>query len=105
MANMNMPDSWANEDSLTDHLASQLVRGRLGLFLGAGISQFYGLPSWSMLLERLCDAVGEPMPDPKDDPIKKAAYLRAEKFVDPQAFKDAVKKALYQGIVLDFAEI
>ena len=105
MANMNMPDSWANEDALIDHLATQLVRGRLGLFLGAGVSQFYGLPSWAVLLERLCDAVGEPKPDPSEDPIKKAAYLRAEKFTDPQSFKAAVKTALYQGITLDFAEI
>lgn len=106
MANMNMPDSWANENALVEHLGGQLAAGRLGLFLGAGVSQFYGLPSWEELIERLCRALGEPVPAKGTSPIKTAGTLKSKHFrSNEDGFKAAVKRALYDGVTLDFAKI
>ncbi|MER9730889.1 SIR2 family protein [Mesorhizobium sp. M0217] len=102
---MNMPDSWQNEDSLVDHLAAQLVAGRLGLFLGAGVSKFFDLPDWKTLVERMSIAAGEGMPPDGFNPIAKAEALRVKHYKTDPAFNAAVKKALYDGVTLDFAMI
>jgi len=83
-----------------------LIGGRLGLFLGAGISLFYGLPSWEILVSRVCESVREDPLASGEDPIKKIAYLRSRYF-DRKVpeFRKAVKEALYRGKTLDFEEI
>lgn len=94
------------ESALVDHLADQLTLGRLGLFLGAGASAFYGLPSWKELLDSLYAGAGLPSLKDTDDLTTKAANLRATKFKgDPTRFKAAVKNALYAGRPRDFALI
>jgi len=105
LSDMHLPDSWQNEQMLIEYLARQLVAGRLGLFLGAGVSQFYGLPSWQTLLERLCAKNGETL-DSGDDLIRKAAYLRSKYYRgEIERFKQDVSDALYEGKTLDFASI
>jgi hypothetical protein len=105
MSDMHLRDSWQNETMLVEYLARQLIAGRLGLFLGAGVSQFYGLPSWETLLERLCAKHSETL-DPRDDLILKAAYLRAQYYRgDVEKFKRDLHDALYEGKTLDFAKI
>lgn len=102
---MNLRDSWENEAMLIEHLGRELVSGRLGLFLGAGVSEFYGLPDWDTLLARLCAKNGEVF-DPKDDAIAKAGYLQAQYYKrDRDRFKADLSDALYEGKVLDFAAI
>ncbi|HEX7855925.1 MAG TPA: SIR2 family protein [Sphingobium sp.] len=105
MANMNMPDAWLNETSLIDHLADQLIQGRLGLFLGAGISGPLDLPNWETLVRRMADGAGEPIAPGAFNPITKAERLRQKFFQTPTALKEATKRALYQGVTLDFARI
>jgi hypothetical protein len=105
MANMNMPDSWQHEPSLISYLADQLLAGRLGLFLGAGISNFFDLPDWKTLVSRMAVAAGEDEPDQGFDPIMKAEALRLRHYPDKDRFKAATKEALYDGRSLDFAAI
>lgn len=105
MSDMHLRDSWQNETMLVAYLARQLIEGRLGLFLGAGVSQFYGLPSWETLLERLCAMHGETL-GPRDSLIDKAAYLRAQFYRgDTEKFKKDLHNALYEGKTLDFSKI
>jgi len=105
MSDMNLKDSWEAESILIDHLARQLTLGRLGLFLGAGVSQFYGLPDWDTLMGRLFAKHGEDYPAGAD-PVAKAGYLRAQFYKgDVEGFKRDLAEALYQGQSLDFAKI
>lgn len=102
---MHLRDSWQDETLLIQYLARQLVAGRLGLFLGAGVSGFYGLPDWDTLMERICAKHGETF-GPGDDAIAKAAYIRAKYYKgDVQRFMADLSGALYDGKTLDFAQI
>lgn len=106
MANMNLADSWNDESLLIEYLSKQLTLGRLAIVLGAGVSQFYGLPSWMDLINRLCDDLGETRINRGDDPILKAEALKTRHFkTDNEGFAAAVKKALYQNICVDFEVI
>ena len=104
--NMNLPDSWSQEDVLVSHLAHELHRGRLGLFLGAGLSAFYGMPQWSELVNRLAARVGAPLMKPGDDPILKVGAIRAKYYANRKAaFLADVREELYRGKVVDFDSI
>src|SRR5688500_1470480 len=98
MPNMHDPDQWRSESALIGHLASELVRGRLGLLLGAGVSTFYGLPDWRTLVNRVCHNLGEPPLSPADDPITRIGGIRVRHFERNEiGYLDAVRAALYQG--------
>lgn len=106
MANMNMPDSWQSRVSLTEHLARQLIRGRLGVFLGAGASASFGLPDWNELMRRVCSSLGEAVPVGDFDPIIKAGAIKAKHFAsDEKGFCSVVKNALYDSVSIDFATV
>lgn len=105
MTDMKLPDSWQDENQLIDYLALQLTRGRLGLFLGAGVSQFYGLPDWGALMTGLAERHDETFKK-GDDPIGKAAYLRSKYYKrDKDGFLGDLREELYKGASLDFARI
>lgn len=105
MTGMNLPDSWQEEAILIDYLARQLTRGRLGLFLGAGVSQFYGLPDWDALLLGLARRNGEAY-SKGTEPIAKAGYLRAKYYKGQKSrFIKDVREELYDGATLDFSRI
>lgn len=50
-------------------LVKQFARGNGVIFVGAGLSQGAGLPSWSELLSPLADSIGLP-PRLRADPLK-----------------------------------
>ncbi|MBS4005884.1 MAG: SIR2 family protein [Afipia sp.] len=103
---MNLPENWKSRDNLIQHLADQLVQGRLGIFLGAGVSSFYGLPEWRELVDRISIACGDSKLDPSDDPIVRVGALRATHFRnDVPGFLSAVKRQLYDNLSLDFEQI
>ncbi len=105
MIDMSMPDRWLVQANVIEHLAEQLVLGRLGLFLGAGVSSAFELPDWKTLVKRLAVSLGEPEPTGEFNPIQKAGALKAKYCGDDATFGNAVKGALYQDMVLDFAKI
>lgn len=103
MDNLNTKEAWAHRDAVVDHLSGQLAKGRLALFLGAGVSAFYGLPDWDTLVARLCAMNGEGVPAKVGDPIDRIEALRIRHYKGraPEFLKD-VWAALYEGVALDF---
>src|SRR5687768_2665030 len=98
---MTQRDEFENSDSLSDYLADQLMRGRVALFLGAGISQPFGLPGWDQLLVQLYALKGE-TPSPGHSPEDLAGHFHFTHFnSDPTGFVAAVREALYQGVTVD----
>lgn len=100
---MNDPAAWTDRSAVVEHLARELVRGRLGLLLGAGVSAPLGLPDWGQLAARVCLAAGEPDTGAADDPISRIGAVRIRKYRDNTArFLQDVRKALYEGVNLNF---
>ena len=101
---MNSRDDWQDPDKVIDHLAHELIAGRLGLCLGAGLSSFYGLPNWPKLVERLCTACAETR-DVEDDVLQVGA-LRAKHYANRKdEFLTLVSGQLYESVTLDFNKI
>lgn len=106
MPNMNLPDTWKNEPTLIEYLGGQLLDGRIGLFLGAGISRDYGLPDWKMLLSDLCVKHGEPPPAKGDNLVTLGGYIRAKYYNNKTpAFLKDVKDILFGPAKVDFARL
>lgn len=106
MANMNDPGTWRDPDALIEHLAGELVKGRLALILGAGVSTFYGLPNWTALVNRIADRCGESPLKAGDDPVIKIGAIRTKLFRDKKDdFLKLVGASLYDGITLNFDAI
>jgi hypothetical protein len=106
MPNMNLHDTWKNEPSLIEYLGGQLLDGRIGLFLGAGVSRDYGLPDWKMLLTDLCVKHGEPPPAKGDNLVTLGGHLRAKYYKNKiSPFLIDVKTSLYGSTRVDFARL
>lgn len=101
MANIALRDTWENQGELADYLARQLNSGSLALFLGAGISQYYGLPAWEGLLRDMFAVHGQPIPD--HDLLRSADQYRVRfRKGDEVGFRDDIKAALYRNFKMDF---
>lgn len=99
---MGTPDDWEDQEKIVDFLASRLKQRRISIFLGAGVSSALRLPKWGELIDGLFKAAGETRPVPSDnirDPEKLA--LSAKYRNNEKLFAEQVRKALYQGFVVD----
>lgn len=106
MAKTIMPlhDDFVDRRKQIDYLANQLVRGRLSLVLGAGISKPFGLPEWQELLDALFSAHGACAP--VTTPERQAEHFRRTYYkADPSGFIDAIRSALYAKVATDFATL
>jgi hypothetical protein len=87
---------------LNDYYSKQLLDGKLALFLGAGVSIDFGLPSWPELLKRLYASKRDTPPKKKTE--KQQADLFKQKYYinDDKGYKEAIRKALYKKADLSF---
>ena len=108
MLDMSSEAHWSNRDSVISHLAIQLARGRLSVFVGAGLSYNVGIPTWDPLLGQLCGEHGMDFPPigypTNPTPLSLAGEIRS-KFSDTSAFLDSVQRNLYLNSKIDFADL
>ncbi|MES2938928.1 MAG: SIR2 family protein [Pseudomonadota bacterium] len=108
LQDMTQEAHWENRSAVVSYLASQLIRGRLSVFLGAGASLAHGLPNWDGLLTALCAEHGIAFPPPgypnDPTPLTLATSIRG-RYRDKEEFKAGVKKVLYKNAKLDFASL
>lgn len=100
-----------NRAKLIDFLGSALRKGRLALFIGAGISQglrkeelvsYSNLPDWKGLLCNLFRQHSETLA-PDANLITAAEQIRVKFYADNvPGWISAVRNALYDGVALDF---
>ena len=103
---MKDPSYWLDEGKLIEYLGGQLLRGRLALLLGAGVSVPFGLPSWECLLTRMSNNVGfGPLPD-KADLLRRAQAIKDKHFSnDEDGFLELTHACLYDGVSVEMASL
>lgn len=84
-----------NDTTLVEHLATQLHYGRVVIFLGAGFSAPFGLPTWNDLLKRLFKAKGKK--PPKGKTVEEQAEIFRSLYYqnNTEKYLSSVKDALY----------
>ncbi len=99
---MSTHADFATDDILRRYLAHQLLRGRVSLVLGAGISLHFGLPAWGNLIERLFESKGA-TPPAKHGVEDQAEYFRHTYYEnEDDKLIDAIHAALYRDVKVDF---
>jgi hypothetical protein len=97
-----------NPELAIEFLAFHLRQGTLGLFLGAGVSNYLKLPNWSAIVSRCSTEVGLPELPPEAPASELCARMQQiEKMKSPsgkaqlgssQEFRDLVHKHLYSEV-------
>jgi len=83
----------ATNQEYIDVLAEELDRGKLVVFVGAGISMGSGLPSWSKLVEKYSDRLN--LGDRKED----KEYTSEEMLIIPEIFHEKFGKIKYYEVL------
>jgi hypothetical protein len=99
---MAQAHSWETSETLQKFLAEQLLRGRLALVLGAGISVPFGLPDWDALITRMYKLVGDTPPLGLTPPKAAEFFLIKHCGDDKVKYHDYVTEALYDKVDINF---
>lgn len=78
-------------------LSESLNESRLVLFIGAGISTAFGLPSWDVLIENLCQKSGVSYTKTKNEDLAKLCLNK----LGNKVYKITVKEILYENFQLE----
>lgn len=101
MSALEAPGFWEMPDELDGFLADQLIKRRIALVLGAGVSNGVGLPDWKELVRRLYESKSDtPNPNHSPEQASEAFYCKHFKGQD-KAFSEQVRNVLYDGAILD----
>lgn len=88
----------ANPDLAAELIGKDLASGCLKLFLGAGISRKFGLPSWDDLIKKTLALSGHPITDTDYDKLDFSDRLRLlDKIETSSDYIKHVRSALYDG--------
>jgi hypothetical protein len=99
---MALTHSWEDRDVVQDFLAGQLLKGRVALILGSGVSAPFGLPSWENLINKIYQQKGL-TPEPELTLAQQAEVFKVTHCrKDPVEYASEVKRALYEGVNIDF---
>jgi hypothetical protein len=89
-------EKFNNDQTAFEFMAEELIKGRLLIVLGAGVSIFYGMPDWNELLEEICDGDLSLAKEANQSNTLWADNIRRKKFGgDDVKFKNAVHSVLY----------
>lgn len=95
---------YENENVLVEHLAYELIKGRLALILGSGISKLFELPNWDTLVDKCCKIKNVIIPSENRDNLKLAEYVR-NRCSSIDEYHNTVITALYENVSLDIDDL
>lgn len=97
--NLLRQNKWTDDAALLPFLADRLSEGNLLIFLGAGVSRFYGMPDWETMLRDIKrNGAGHHMLKSGLSMPAWAEEIRNNLFPDDKAgFETAVSDALYSA--------
>lgn len=99
---MHNIDDWNDEDKLIDYLSNQLLKERLCLVLGAGVSLNFGLPLWENLINNMYEIFNE-KPNIGYSNEQNAEYFHTKHCKnDYKEYKKYIQKSLYKDYDLNF---
>lgn len=98
---MGTADDWGEATQRNEYLAEQLLRGRLALLLGAGISKPFNLPIWKGIVNDLYSRKEDTPPE--GTLTYQAEIFRHRHYQDDQdGFPKAVGDCLYDDAKISF---
>lgn len=101
MSALKSPDFWEDKNILNEFLAGQLIKRRLAVVLGAGVSHGAELPGWEELVDRLYAEKGAVRdPDQTPEQASEAFHYKYYRNQDKE-FAELVRKVLYETAKLD----